>query len=54
MDLRKLEVIANWKIPLNIIEVLLFLGFYRFYRKFIKDYSKITISLTNLTKKNKL
>ena len=33
-------------------KVLFFWGFANFYHKFIKDYFKIAISLTNLTKKD--
>jgi hypothetical protein len=33
-------------------EVQSFLGFANFYRQFIKDYSKIIVLLTNLTKKD--
>ena len=36
----------------NIKELLLFLGFINFYRKFIKGYSSIIILLINLTKNN--
>jgi hypothetical protein len=33
-------------------EIQLFLGFVNFYRRFIKDYSKIVVSLIELTKKD--
>ena len=33
-------------------EVLFFLGFANFYHKIIKEYLKVALSLTDLTKKN--
>ena len=37
----KVEVIKNWPIPTNVIEVRGFIGFINFYRMFIKGYSDI-------------
>ena len=51
MDPIKISVIKGWLTLKNISKVQLFLGFINFYRHFIKKYSKIIISLTNLTKK---
>ena len=52
MDLKKIYVIKKWLTLRNISEVLLFLGFIYFYCRFIKEYLKITVSLTNLIKKD--
>ena len=52
MDPEKISTIMDWPTPRNVSEIQLFLGFANFYYKFIKGYSKIAISLTNLTKKN--
>ena len=51
MDSAKISVIKGWLTPRNISEVQLFLGFTNFYYRFIKKYSEVTVSLTNLTKK---
>ena len=52
MDPEKIRVIKEWPTPRNIFEVLFFLVFINFYRKFIKEYSQVAISLTNLIKKD--
>ena len=41
-----------WKTPLSVRDVQCFLGFANFYRKFIKDYSKVVLPLTQLTHKD--
>ena len=51
MDSEKIQAIKEWPTPKNISEVLFFLGFANFYRRFIKEYLKIALSLINLTKK---
>ena len=51
MDSVKINIIKGWPTPKNIAEVQLFLGFTNFYRRFIKKYSEVAISLTNLIKK---
>ena len=52
-DPRKIQAIVEWDIPRNIKDVQSFLGFANFYRRFIKEYSKIAEPLTRLTHKNK-
>ena len=52
MDSKKIEAITSWPKPTIVKEVQSFLGFANFYRQFIKDYSKIAVPLTNLTKKD--
>ena len=48
----KIRAIKKWLTPRNIFEVLFFLGFTNFYYRFIKEYSKIILNLTNLTRKD--
>ena len=48
----KLKAIHDWKPPTNIKGIQSFLGFANFYRRFIKDFSKISRPLSNLTKKS--
>ena len=43
--------ITDWLTPTKVKEVQSFLGFCNFYRRFIKDYSKIAKSLFKLTQK---
>ena len=53
IDPQKLEAVSKWPIPTTIKEVQSFLGFVNYNRKFIRDYSKKAIPLTNLTKGEK-
>nr|GEX07399.1 putative reverse transcriptase domain-containing protein [Tanacetum cinerariifolium] len=52
VDPTKIEAIKNWAYPTTPTEVRQFLGLAG-YRKFIKDFSRIAKSLTELTQKNK-
>ncbi|SJL08318.1 uncharacterized protein ARMOST_11681 [Armillaria ostoyae] len=49
MDPIKLAGIAEWPTPTKKKELQSFLGFTNFYRKFIKNYSKVVCALTQLT-----
>jgi reverse transcriptase-like protein/integrase-like protein len=52
VDPEKTAVIQNWKKPSTVKGVQSFLGFCNFYRRFIKDYSRIARPLNWLTKAN--
>jgi hypothetical protein len=52
MDPGKLKGIADWPVPRNPTKVRQFLGFMRYYRYFVLNYSKIVQPLLDLTKKN--
>ncbi|GJW69478.1 putative reverse transcriptase domain-containing protein, partial [Tanacetum coccineum] len=52
-DKVRLEACKNWKDPRTPIEVRLFLRLAGYYRRIIKNFSKITKSLTILTQKSK-
>jgi hypothetical protein len=54
MDPRKVQTIVEWQTPSSLRDVQCFLGFANFYRKFIWNYSKIVLPLTQLTKKNQV
>ncbi|GKC44754.1 putative reverse transcriptase domain-containing protein [Tanacetum coccineum] len=53
VDPAKIEVVKNWASPTTPTEVRQFLGLAGYYWRFIKGFSKITKSLTELTQKNK-
>jgi len=52
VDRAKLEVIAKLPIPKCMKDIRFFLGHAGFYRRFIKDFSKIARPLTNLLTKD--
>ena len=52
MDPAKVVAVQDWKVPKNTTEVRSFLGLAGYYRKFIKDFARISTPLTKLTKKN--
>jgi hypothetical protein len=52
MDPRKVQTIVECETPSSVRDVQCFLRFANFYHKFIWNYSKIVLPLTQLTKKN--
>nr|XP_049466988.1 uncharacterized protein LOC125908330 [Anopheles coluzzii] len=50
-DPTKIEKIKNWKLPTNQKEIKQFLGLIGYYRRFIKDFSKLAKPLTQYLKK---
>ena len=52
MDPKKIKAITEWQRPKIVTEVRSFLGLAGYYRRFIKDFSKIAAPLTRLTQKN--
>ncbi|GJU38455.1 reverse transcriptase domain-containing protein [Tanacetum coccineum] len=53
VDPAKIEAVKNWTSPTTPTEIHQFLGLAIYYQRFIKDFSKIAMSLTELTQKNK-
>ncbi|GJU80714.1 putative reverse transcriptase domain-containing protein [Tanacetum coccineum] len=53
VDPAKIEAVKNWASPTTPIEIRQFLGLTCYYWRFIKYFSKIAKSLTELTQKNK-
>ena len=52
MDERKVEVLIDWLTPTKVTELQSFLRLANYYLRFIKGYSKIVSSLTDLLKKD--
>nr|GFB76562.1 putative reverse transcriptase domain-containing protein [Tanacetum cinerariifolium] len=53
VDPAKIEAVKNWASPTTPTEIRQFLGLAGFYRRFIKDFSKIAKYFTILTQKDK-
>nr|GEX57529.1 putative reverse transcriptase domain-containing protein [Tanacetum cinerariifolium] len=53
VDPAKIEAVKNWAFPTTPTKIRQFLGLTSYYQRFIKDFSKIAKSLTELTHKNK-
>jgi hypothetical protein len=51
MDPEKVEVIKNWPSPRNVFEVRIFHGLVSFYRKFISNFSGISVAMMDTVKK---
>ena len=52
MDPEKITAITSWKTPSCVKDIQRFIGFANFYRRFIKDFSKICVPLNTLLYKS--
>ena len=52
MDPKKIDSITEWPRPTTVTEARSFLGLAGYYRRFVKDFSKITAPLARLNQKN--
>ena len=50
MDPEKVQAVQEWPVLKNVKDVLAFLGFANFYRRFILGFDRIALPLTELTK----
>ncbi|MDV3194623.1 MAG: reverse transcriptase family protein, partial [Candidatus Phytoplasma australasiaticum] len=53
VDPAKIEDVKNWETPKSPIDIRSFLGLAGYYRRFIKNFSKIASPMTKLTQKDK-
>ena len=53
MEQDRVTTIDDWPEPRSVREILMFVGFANFYRRFIKGYSRITLPLSELTRQEK-
>ncbi len=51
MDPVKVEAVKNWSTPSSLCDLLGFLGFANFYRRFIKGFAQMAWPLNDMTKK---
>ena len=52
VDKKKIQAILDWPVPKNTLQILAYLGFTGWYRKFIEKYSHIAAPMTDLLKKD--
>ena len=50
MMIDKLEVIRSWPRPTSVVHIMQFIGFANFYRRFIRNFSRIAAPLTEMLK----
>ena len=50
-DPAKIQAVATYPVPRNVKEIRQFLGLSNYYRRFVKDYSRIAGPLFKLTQK---
>ena len=51
VDPEKVEAVMSWERLKSVFEIRSFLGLAGYYRRFIKDFSKIAVTMTRLTQK---
>ena len=53
MEAAKIQAIVEWEPPTKVTELRSFLGLTNYYRRFVRNYSNITVPLTDMLKKEK-
>jgi hypothetical protein len=52
MEPERIKTIMEWLVPCSVKEIIAFLGFANFYKRFIKNYSAIAAPLSDMTRKD--
>jgi len=53
VDLEKIKAIMDWETPRNVDEAKSFIGLAGYYRRFIRNFSHISYTITSLQRKGK-
>lgn len=48
MEESRVQSILDWPLPVNVAEVRAFLGFINWYRRFIFQFSRVLLPITNI------
>ena len=51
VDSSKIDAVQDWEQPKNVFEIRSFLGLAGYYRRFVRDFSRLAAPLTRLTRK---
>ena len=51
VDLEKVEAVMSWERPKSVFKIRSFLGMAGYYKRFIKDFSRLAAPMTRLTQK---
>ena len=51
VDPEKVGAMMSWERPKSVFEIRSFLGWARYYRRFIEDFSRLAAPMTGLTRK---
>ena len=51
VDPENVEAVMSWERPKSVFEIRSFLGLAGYYRRFIKDFSRLAAPMTRLTRK---
>ena len=52
VDPEKVKVVMGWERPKVVFEICSFLGFARYYKRFIEDFTRLASPMTKLTRKD--
>ena len=52
VDPQKIKTVVKWTRPTNVAELSSFWGLAKYYRRFVNDFSKIAMPLTQLTQRD--